>query len=128
MHLLIVEDEPELREIYHWNLTGQGHNVMLAENGNRAMEILERVRPEAIITDLLMPNGNGLKIIMEAKRLDIPLIVISAFPSAYEACVPEGTMMLQKGDFPIEVLPSIVEITLRREQTSRAQVVQVMTG
>lgn len=66
--ILVVDDEPDLRELLRTVLTYHGHQVSLAEDGNRALEALARGRPEVMVLDLMMPNMDGFGVLKEMKR------------------------------------------------------------
>ena len=85
-NILIIEDEGEIREILTIHLEDAGYQVLEAENGQRAKEILEegnnRATVDIIITDIRMPKVNGVEIIDYLKENvpGIPVIVVTAFP------------------------------------------------
>jgi two-component system chemotaxis response regulator CheY len=84
--ILIVEDEDENREILTLHLERTGYQVLEAENGQRAKEILQEgnnlTTVDVIITDIRMPKVNGLEIIDYFKEYapDISVIVVTGFP------------------------------------------------
>ena len=84
--ILIVEDEEENREILTLHLERTGYQVLEAENGQRAKEILQEgnnlTTVDVIITDIRMPKVNGLEIIDYFKEYvpDISVIVLTGFP------------------------------------------------
>ena len=55
-HLLFVDDEPALRRLMAERLTDRGFDVVEAENGERALELLQQFAFDIIITDLRMPG------------------------------------------------------------------------
>lgn len=62
--VLVVEDHPDMREIMRMILEGAGYAVELAEDGEAGMRI-QRARPaDVVITDIFMPNQDGLEIIV----------------------------------------------------------------
>ncbi|MFW5704181.1 MAG: response regulator [Patescibacteria group bacterium] len=78
--VLIVEDEPLLRNAYQAKLEHEGFRVFLAENGKVGLELLQNVYPDIILLDMIMPEMNGLDFleIMKEKKLDaVPVIVLS---------------------------------------------------
>jgi CheY-like chemotaxis protein len=56
--ILIVDDEAIIRDSLREWLGGSGHQVLTAENGTRALEIIRKEKPAILITDLVMP-GDG---------------------------------------------------------------------
>jgi len=77
--ILIIDDEPFIRESYADYLEDRNFRVLTAENGRVGLELLEREKPDLILTDLRMPEVNGLEVLQRARELcpDIPLIVVS---------------------------------------------------
>ena len=64
----VIEDELEFREPPVKILKNDGHTVTVAADGVEAMKLLDTLRPDLIITDLLMPKMDGIEVIMELSR------------------------------------------------------------
>ncbi|MDO8806193.1 MAG: response regulator [Elusimicrobiota bacterium] len=83
--LLIVDDEPTIRELFKFIFEEAGHEVTLAENGLEALEALEARLPEFMVVDVLMPQMSGMQFMRELAlraeknpRLDqIPFVVMT---------------------------------------------------
>uniref|UniRef100_Q02BM7 histidine kinase n=1 Tax=Solibacter usitatus (strain Ellin6076) TaxID=234267 RepID=Q02BM7_SOLUE len=79
--VLVVEDEPETRMIYVDYLKGSQYYVMQAATLNQARAAIERVRPSAILLDLMLSNEDGCALLAELKggkdTKDIPVLVIT---------------------------------------------------
>jgi len=77
--ILLVEDEDQLRSMLREVLQSAGHKVREAENGKIAMNVFAARPSELVITDLIMPEKEGLEIIRELKRgkTDVKIIAIS---------------------------------------------------
>lgn len=58
--ILIVDDEPDISELLHYNLTREGYEVAQAENGKRAIEIAQLFKPNVILMDVMMPVLDGI--------------------------------------------------------------------
>ncbi len=65
--ILVVDDEPELREIISEEFTDEGALVTLAENGAKAFELLKKNKYEVVFSDLRMPGGGGLELLKNIK-------------------------------------------------------------
>ena len=79
--VLVVDDDEGVRAVMATALADDGWVVATAENGRRALEALERARPEAIILDLRMPVMDGLTFARQYREFPeprAPLILISA--------------------------------------------------
>jgi DNA-binding response OmpR family regulator len=57
-----VEDEPDIRKLVHYNLAQEHYQVLEAEDGERALRLLQREKPDLIILDLLLPGMSGLEL------------------------------------------------------------------
>ena len=81
--VLVVDDERSMRELLSIMLRRDGHEVLLADDGVAAIELLQRERVDVLITDIRMPQVSGVDVLREAKRLDpdIISIVMTAFAS-----------------------------------------------
>ncbi len=77
--ILIVDDEELVRLTLRQILEGSGHTVVEAENGNNAFRVLEDVGADLVITDLLMPEKEGLETIGELRRSwpDVKIVAMS---------------------------------------------------
>jgi DNA-binding response OmpR family regulator/HPt (histidine-containing phosphotransfer) domain-containing protein len=80
--IMIVDDDPLIREIFRKRLTQRGHEVVLANNGAHALGLARRTQPQAIVLDRQMPRLDGIQFLQELRRRDetrtIPVIMLSA--------------------------------------------------
>jgi DNA-binding response OmpR family regulator len=80
--IMIVDDDPLIREIFRKRLTQRGHDVVLATNGAHALGLARRTLPQAIVLDRQMPRLDGIQFLQELRRRDetrtIPVIMLSA--------------------------------------------------
>lgn len=79
LNILVVDDEAILRDTLKVVLTKFGHNPTLASNGREALAALKSQRFDLVVTDLLMPDFDGLELLGQIRRTypDIPAIAIS---------------------------------------------------
>lgn len=96
MKILIVDDEIELRDYYESLFDGDAVDLVQKTSVCEAQDYLATERPDLIITDLLMPDGNGMKVIDEAKKLMIPCIILSGYTGAYAGILPSNVWVLEK--------------------------------
>jgi len=79
--VIAVDDEAEAREFVSTVLEENGYVPIVAENGEEAMELIRKKRPDLVIMDILMPRQSGIKMYRELKDSeslkDIPVIVYS---------------------------------------------------
>jgi two-component system, chemotaxis family, chemotaxis protein CheY len=81
LRVLIVEDDPATRRLYKFLLTNGGYDVLEAEDGMAAVELLERNHCSLVITDMNMPRMGGMELIkhIRASYGDLYVILITAF-------------------------------------------------
>ena len=79
--VMIAEDEPATRRLYRFLLSNSGYQVLEADDGEAALSILEREPCAVLITDLNMPNLNGLELtsMLRARGSSIYIIMVTAF-------------------------------------------------
>ena len=80
--LLIVDDEPDILEIFGIELRNRGFQVQIAKNGKEAISLVSSFSPDLVITDLRMPDISGFELIKNIRKQtefkQVPLIAISA--------------------------------------------------
>src|SRR6266511_1195194 len=77
--VLVVDDEPTIREIVVGYLAREGYRTLEAADGDRARELLERDRPDLVVLDVMLPGTDGLELcrwIRSSSRL--PVIMLTA--------------------------------------------------
>lgn len=80
MKILIAEDEPMVLKTLQLYLSRAGFTVVTASNGLLAMTVFEQERPDMVVTDLLMPQGDGMELISyirNTKESRVPIVVVS---------------------------------------------------
>ena len=77
--VLVVDDEPQILRALRTNLRGAGYEVTTAESVEEALAEAAMRPPDAVILDLLLPDGSGTDVCRELRRWsDVPVIVLSA--------------------------------------------------
>jgi DNA-binding response OmpR family regulator len=80
--VLLIEDEESLRNLYTKILSSKNYMVEAASDGEDALSVLEKFRPDVIVLDIVMPNYNGvefLKILKNDSELkSIPVVMLTA--------------------------------------------------
>ena len=83
--VLYVEDEAPLRGLVEFWLADAGYRVLLAEDGDEALEVVRRERPDLVITDAMMPRMSGDELVEAMKSDpalgDIPVVMATAAAS-----------------------------------------------
>ena len=118
-NLLIVDDEPGMRQLLsHVFGRGAGHTVRAAENGAKALELLRGEPADLIISDVKMPDMNGIELLRRVREFlpDAGVVLMTAFATvetAREAFKLGADDFIQK-PFDVEELKLIVEKALER--------------
>ncbi|HKZ07478.1 MAG TPA: response regulator [Methylomirabilota bacterium] len=80
--VLIVEDEPDIRELLGFHLEREGYHVMRASTGTEALRQVRHARPDLVILDLMLPEMDGLEVCRrlraEAGTAGVPVIMLTA--------------------------------------------------
>ncbi len=77
--MLVVDDEPMVREVVARYLERDGFRVDMARDGGEARDLIERSTPDLVILDLMLPEVGGLEILAELRRRsELPVIVLTA--------------------------------------------------
>jgi two-component system, chemotaxis family, chemotaxis protein CheY len=77
--ILVIDDDPSLRRSMRRILERSGHEVIEAEDGDKGMRLVREAPPDLVITDLLMPEKEGIETIQElrAEFPEIPIVAVS---------------------------------------------------
>ncbi len=82
--ILVVDDDPDMREALQIILESAGHTVVMAEDGEQCLSKLKEARPDLLILDLLMPKMDGFEVCKalkdprHAKYAGMPIIILSS--------------------------------------------------
>jgi DNA-binding response OmpR family regulator len=77
--VLVVDDEPIVREVVVRYLQRAGYSTLEAGRGDRARELLERQRPDLVVLDVMLPGTDGLELCRWIRsRSDLPVILLTA--------------------------------------------------
>ena len=60
--VLIADDEPDIRELLQYNLAAEGFEVVQARNGNEALDLARKFKPDLILLDVMMPGKTGIEV------------------------------------------------------------------
>ncbi len=77
--VLVIDDERSIRHLLDTLFRRKGHDVVLAENGQRGLELFRQEQPDVIVLDLNMPVMDGLTVLRDIRdlNLDQPVIIFS---------------------------------------------------
>ena len=76
--ILVVDDEPQITRVLRTSLTGNGFEVRTAEDGHAGLRLAREWQPDLVITDISMPNMNGIELSRQLRaESSLPIIVLS---------------------------------------------------
>jgi two-component system alkaline phosphatase synthesis response regulator PhoP len=78
--ILVIEDEPNIRELVEYNLKQNGYEVLTSEDGLQGLSMARKERPDLILLDIMLPGKNGFDICRElrAEGIRTPVIMLTA--------------------------------------------------
>ena len=116
--ILIAEDDSGIRFALSETMSHIGAEVMMAENGQQALELLRQHQVDLVITDFDMPHLDGLKLIEKVREFKpaLPTVLMTAMPTIDErtAKAAGATAYLEK-PINIDKLISVVEGLLKKK-------------
>lgn len=116
--VLVVDDDPAVRETLELVLCCEGHDVITAASGRAAIEMLQNVDVDVVITDLRMADMDGLETLraLKARRLETQVIVITGYASdeTQSELLRCGAASIVRKPFSLEELFAAVQQALER--------------
>ena len=123
--ILVVDDDDAIRLVIHEALSREGHEVRTAASVAEQAKILTQFEPDVLVTDVILPDGNGLDLVPEilARRPDLPVIVLSAQNTLATAvrATEQGAFEYLPKPFDLDELCQAVKDGLRRRGISSVQ-------
>jgi two-component system NtrC family response regulator len=85
--ILLIDDDPGLREVLAFALREQGHEIDAHPTGESGLAALGSFRPDLVITDLKMPGVDGIRVLRAVREIDppVPVVILTAFGSIEDA-------------------------------------------
>src|SRR6476661_655723 len=106
--ILLIDDEPDMTTLLQETLAAAGHQVLVAADGNEALNIQRRTPAHLVITDIFMPGKDGLRTIQEF-RADFPEVPIIAMSGGSEYSLEALSFAKQMGARKIFEKPFALE-------------------
>ncbi|HEY1580179.1 MAG TPA: response regulator transcription factor [Terracidiphilus sp.] len=129
--ILVVDDERQITRMLRASLQSSGYEVLTANNGVEGLEKFETGRPDLIITDLAMPEMNGLELTQAVRRLDrTPIIVLSVrdADAMKVRALDEGADDYLTKPFSVPELLARIRAQFRRATAEDSQQTRFETG
>ena len=81
MKILVVDDDAHILKLYKLELEEDGYEVIIASNGQEAMELFDSEEPDLVTLDILMPDIDGISLLrqMKEKKPRLPIIMSTAY-------------------------------------------------
>jgi len=132
--VLLVDDEPDIREFIEYNLVKEGYTVECAENGKKGLEKAKEFQPDLILLDIMMPDMDGIEVCSELRSMDAFKDTLIAFLTARKEDFTQIASFESGGDDfinkPIKprVLMSRVKALLKRKKKNKQPKVETVFG
>lgn len=121
--ILVVDDEPKMRRLLEIMLTQLGYCILQAADGREAFDILSERTADLVITDLRMPNLDGIGLLRQLRENhnDIPVIVVTAYGTVESAvdAMKYGASDYIVRPFELDAVTAAVERALRLGKVQR---------
>lgn len=122
-NILVVDDDPDIREVLKDRLESLGYNVFAAASGVEALELLEKQNPQIVLMDIEMPEMGGLEALKEIRKrqIDITVVMITAHGTIERAveAIRQGAYDFIPKPFEPDHIALIVQRALERERLKR---------
>src|SRR5260370_14456535 len=129
--ILVVDDEPQITRVLRTTLTAQGYDIRVANDGEIARELMKNWTPHAVVTDLAMPNLDGVELCRQVRKVSqVPIIVLSVRGqdrSKVEALDAGADDYVTK-PFSMNELLARIRAQLRRTPTVEEQSSAIISG
>lgn len=119
--ILVIDDDPDVRTLCRLNLGWAGHEVLEAEGGRQALEMVAADAPDALVLDIMMPVVDGLEVLRRVRNdpatRELPVVVISARVGIEDQMrgLETGADAYVTKPFNPETLTSMVECALEAD-------------
>jgi len=130
-HILVVDDESQITRVLRTSLSSHGYDIRVANDGETALEIMKDWAPDLVITDLAMPNMDGLELCRRLRtKTQIPIIVLSVRGEERTKvkALDAGADDYVTKPFGMEELLARVRANLRRRRTDEGEQAPIAAG
>jgi two-component system, OmpR family, KDP operon response regulator KdpE len=129
--ILIVDDEPQITRVLRTALSTQGYTLRIAANGVEGMEAVHAWKPDLVVTDVSMPEMNGIELCREIRAVsEVPIIVLSARnqEAVKIEALDAGADDYVTKPFSIQELQARVRAQLRRSLAAESETPQIISA
>ena len=119
--VLVVDDEPDIRNVLEQAITGAGYTARTAAGGLEALRLVDQAQPGVILLDLMMPDMDGFEVLQRIRSnpvtSNIPVVVLTAkllTSQDYERLQRDANQVIQKGSRPLEAILDELQALLEK--------------
>jgi two-component system KDP operon response regulator KdpE len=126
LRVLVVEDDPEIRKIIQSSLSVEGFTVQTAVSLSEASALIRHARPDILVLDLGLPDGDGLSLVQEVRKTySLPILIVSARHQESQKiqALDAGADDYLVKPFSVGELLARIRVTLRHRGTALAAAV-----
>jgi two-component system KDP operon response regulator KdpE len=130
-HILVVDDESQITRVLRTSLSSHGYDIRVANDGETALEIMKDWTPDLVITDLAMPNMDGLELCRRLRTTTrVPIIVLSVRGDerVKVKALDAGADDYVTKPFGMEELLARVRANLRRHRKDESESAAIVEG
>jgi two-component system, OmpR family, KDP operon response regulator KdpE len=130
-HILVVDDESQITRVLRTSLSTHGYDIRVANDGETALEIMKDWTPDLVITDLAMPNMDGLELCRRLRlKTAVPIIVLSVRGEERTKvkALDAGADDYVTKPFGMEELLARVRANLRRQRPEESESSPIVAG
>jgi CheY-like chemotaxis protein len=115
--IFVMDDDLAMQTVLEYALRNAGYDVVIASDGQEGLRRLETLQPSLVLSDIMMPNMDGVEVFNQLKdRLQesgVPIIIMTALNRKpwFADLEAEGAVILHK-PFEVEELIALINITL----------------
>ena len=125
--VLVIDDEPNMREMLEIGLTQHGFAVTCASDGVQALAQLDREKPDIIVLDVMMPKIDGVSLVPMIRRVtEAPIVMLSARTDTQDkiAALTAGAEDYVAKPFDLGEIAARLRSQLRRPQLAQRDVIR----
>ncbi|HEY0054554.1 MAG TPA: response regulator [Pedobacter sp.] len=111
--VLVVDDSDMVRKILKFTLKSSGYNILISEDGKEALKHFDGKNIDLMITDLHMPEKDGITLINEVRQIKnyrfMPVILFHSLPTDVKAIIEKSkaTILFDKNSISEQLMPTI---------------------